>query len=335
MPPSTPQVVVVGSFNQDHVWRSERFPQPGETRLGRFSSGAGGKGFNQAVACVRQGAATAFIGALGCDGLGDAAAALAQAEGLQAHWQRIPDEATGSAAILLDGRGQNLIVVGPGANAALSPEHISAQAEVITAARALLTQHEVNPAATLEAMRLARAAGVLTVHNPAPVLEPALCAPLLRLTDVLTPNESEFAALLGQRGVRVDPERLAALSDDALHALCRQLGVPTVVLTLGAGGAFLSLAEAGQQGDSPAFVRQPAEAAKVVDTTGAGDAFNGGLTAALAAGAVISDALRQAGRVATLAVEAAGAASAMPTAAMLRARFPDRGRSSYSGASTR
>lgn len=319
----TAQVVVVGSFNQDHVWRSERFPQPGETRLGRFSSGPGGKGFNQAVACVRQSAITAFIGALGCDALGEAAAALAQAEGLQAHWQRVADEATGSAAILLDGRGQNVIVVGPGANAALSPGHISAQAEVITAARVLLSQHEVNPAATLEAMRLARSAGVLTLHNPAPVLEPALGAPLLRLADVLTPNESEFAALLGQRGVRIDPERLVSLSDDALHALCRQLGVPTVVLTLGAGGAFLSRADVREPGDRPAFLRQPAEAAKVVDTTGAGDAFNGGLAAALAAGVDLVRAVRQAGRVATLAVEAAGAAIAMPTAASVQARFPD------------
>jgi len=322
--PASALVVVVGSFNQDHVWRSERFPQPGETRLGRFSCGPGGKGFNQAVACARQGAATAFIGALGCDALGDAAAALAEREGLQARWQRVSGEATGTAAILLDGQGQNLIVVGPGANAALSPEHVRAQAGLIGAARVLVSQHEVNPAATLEAMRLARAAGVLTLHNPAPMLEKAVCAPLLRLTDVLTPNESEFAALLAQRGIRIDPQQLATLADEALHALCRQLGVPTVVLTMGAAGAFLSLAEAAQQDGAPTFLRQAAEAARVVDTTGAGDAFNGGLAAALALFpcAGVAAALRHAGRVATLAVESAGAASAMPTAASVRERFP-------------
>ncbi len=322
--PAAPHVVIVGSFNQDHVWRSERFPQPGETRLGRFSAGPGGKGFNQAIACVRQGAATAFVGALGRDALGDAALALAGSEGLQAHCERVAGEATGTAAILLDGVGQNMIVVGPGANLALSLAHVETQRALIEGARVLVTQHEVALDATAAAMHIARAAGVTTLHNPAPVVA-AGGADLLALADVLTPNESEFAALLAARGVAVDAHALAALADAELHALCRRLGVPTVVVTLGAAGVFVSHADGALRGDAAAHYRHAAEQVRVVDTTGAGDAFSGGLAAALAMApaAPFAQAVRSAGRVAGLAVETAGAALAMPRAEAVRARFGD------------
>ena len=128
-------VVVVGSYNHDHVWRAAQFPVPGETRLGTFGSGPGGKGFNQAVAAVRQGARTAFVGALGEDAIGDGALALGTREGLEMRVERRSDAATGTAAILLDGSGQNMIVVGPGANAELSAEHVEAQASLIGTAR--------------------------------------------------------------------------------------------------------------------------------------------------------------------------------------------------------
>lgn len=323
-PLSPPQVVVVGSFNQDHVWRSERFPQAGETQLGRFSSGPGGKGFNQALACVRQGATTAFIGALGCDALAAGAAALAAAEGLQAHWQRVPTEATGSAAILLDAHGQNMIVVGAGANAALSAAHVDQHAALISAARVLVTQQETTVEACIEAMQAARGAGVLTLHNPAPQSAASASDALLPLADVLTPNESEFAALLARLGIHVSGERLAAADDLTLHRLCRQLGVPTVVLTLGGAGAFVSHADGATRGDQGTHYRQVAEQAAVLDTTGAGDAFNGGLAAALAQWPELPfvAAIRHAGRVAALAVERAGAALAMPTLADVRRRFP-------------
>jgi ribokinase len=316
------RVVVVGSFNQDHVWATERFPQPGETRLGRFSTGPGGKGFNQAVAAVRQGAATVFIAAIGADALGDAAVALALAEQIDGRWQSVPEQATGTAAILLDAAAQNMIIVAPGANLALSMEHVDQQRDAIESARVLLTQHEVSPAASLRAQALARAAGVLCLHNPAPPLAGAADA-LVAGADVLTPNETEFAALLEARGIMVDATTVATLDDELLHRHCRALGVATVVLTLGAAGVFVSHADPAVRDDADAFYRHPAERVHVVDTTGAGDAFNGALAAFLAmhAQARFRDAVRHAGQVAGLAVETHGAAMAMPDRNAVRRRF--------------
>jgi ribokinase len=315
--------VVVGSFNQDHVWRSERFPQPGQTQLGQFSSGPGGKGFNQAVACVRQAVTTAFVGALGRDRLGDAAEALARAEGMQSCWQRVAGEATGTAVILLDASGQNMIVVAPGANGALDAAHVSAQSALIAGARVLVTQHEVALPACIEAMRIARRHGVLTLHNPAPVGDLETCAALLPLADVLTPNETEFEALLAQRGQGLPPDWATRLDAAQLHERCRMLQVPTVVLTLGSAGVFVSHADPARLRDLQPYYRQPAEAVRVVDTTGAGDAFNGGLAAALAVwpDGAFADAVRRAGRVAGLAVERAGAALAMPRRTEVEQRF--------------
>jgi ribokinase len=305
------QLVVVGSFNQDHVWRTARFPIPGETRLGVFASGPGGKGFNQAIAAARLGVATHFIGALGDDALGEEAAALAEREGLHAQWQICADHATGTAAILLDDSGQNLIVVGPGANSALSPAHIDACASTLQTARVVLTQQEVNPGATRRALELARAGGAISIHNPAPA---SAEAPPNELIDVLTPNESEFALWLQSRlGRTIAAEAVVRESDEELQGLCRALAIPTVLITLGAHGVFVSRADGGQ--------RVAAEAVTVRDTTGAGDAFNGALAAAMASGMDLPDAVRQANRVAALKVERAGAALAMPTRAEVRARF--------------
>lgn len=316
-------VVIVGSYNHDHVWRTPQFPVPGETRLGEFSAGPGGKGFNQAVAAARQGVRTAFIGALGVDAIGDGAVALALREGIDARIERREDAATGTAAILLDASGQNLIVVGPGANLALSPEHIEAQANLIGTARVLVTQHEVNPAATRHALEIARAAGTLTLHNPAPPLADE-DGSLLDRIDLLTPNETEFAHLLSHCAhEQVRAEALADLSDEELHALCRRLGVPTLVLTLGARGVFVSHDADELRGDATPYYRIGAESVTPRDTTGAGDAFSGALAAALcfAADRPFCEAVRHANRVAGLSVEAEGAALAMPTRAAVLARF--------------
>jgi ribokinase len=317
-------VVVVGSYNHDHVWRTPQFPVPGETRLGAFSSGPGGKGFNQAVAAARQGARTAFIAALGRDPIGDEALAIATREGIDARIERHDDVASGTAAILLDASGQNLIVVGPGANARLSVAHIDAQASLIGTARVLVTQHEVHAEATWRALEIARTAGTLTLHNPAPPLADDTGA-LVDRVDILTPNETEFAHLLSRyANESVDAAELAALDDTSLHALCRRLVVPTVVLTLGARGVFVSHDEDDDaRGDSSFFYRVAAESVVPLDTTGAGDAFSGALAAAMgfAPGRAFADAVRHANRVAALAVERAGAAAAMPTRAEVEARF--------------
>ncbi len=305
------QLVVIGSFNQDHVWSTARFPVPGETCLGVFRSGPGGKGFNQAIAAARLGAETHFIGALGNDALGEEAAALAEREGLHAQWQICAGHATGTAAILLDDSGQNLIVVGPGANAVLAAGHIDACAATLQRARVVLTQQEVNPGATRRALELARASGAISIHNPAPA---SAAAPPSELIDIVTPNESEFALWLQLRlGRTIAAEAVVRESDEELQGLCRALAIPTVLITLGAQGVFVSRADGGQ--------RVAAEAVTVRDTTGAGDAFNGALAAAMASGMDLPDAVRQANRVAALKVERAGAALAMPTRAEVQARF--------------
>jgi ribokinase len=318
------EVVVVGSYNQDFIWRTQRFPVPGETRLGNFATGPGGKGFNQAVAAARQRVPTALVAALGNDPIADIAIALAKQDGIDARWERLDDHPSGSAAIVLDASGQNFIIVGSGANLALSVAHIDAQASLIGTARILLTQQEVSPEATRRAIDLARRAGTVTLHNPAPALADDDGA-LLDRVDILTPNETEFAHLLSRRDAfDIDPSSLAALDEDALHALCRRLGVPTVILTLGASGAFVSHSPDETHGDDRTHYRVGAETVAPVDTTGAGDAFSGALAAALCfhgEDVPLHDSVRHANRVAGLSTEAHGAAPAMPTRDAVLARF--------------
>lgn len=316
-------VVVVGSYNQDMVWQATRLPEAGETRMGRFSSGPGGKGFNQAVAAARQGARTLFVAARGRDALGQRAADTAMSEGIEARWQLVAGEATGTAAIWLDGAGQNRIVVAPGANALLTPAHVLAQRASMATAKVVLTQHEVHPVASLRALELAAELGLLRIHNPAPQQDGAGYRALLAACDILTPNEAEFAGLLAARGETLDAAALAAFADDDLHVLCRLLAVPVVVLTLGAQGVFVSHAEPAHFGDQSACYRLAAEAASVVDTTGAGDCFNGALAASLAAApqAPFRVHIGHANRSAACAVEAHGAAGAMPSREQVARRF--------------
>ena len=316
-------LVVVGSYNQDFVWRTPTFPVPGETRLGTFSTGAGGKGFNQAVAAARQGANVQFIGALGRDTIGESAAQLAVQEQIQAHWQWCAEHPSGNAAIVLNGEGQNLIIVGAGANLALSTAHIQTHAGVLQHSTVVLTQHEVNWDATRLALQLARKAGAITVHNPAPPL-PEENGALLPWVDILTPNETEFAHLLASCAeVQVDANTLSLLDDDALHQLARQLNVPTLVITLGAAGVFVSHGDNSHWNDRSTHYRLPAEKVTPLDTTGAGDAFSGSLCAALTTlgNAHFEDAVRHANRVAGVSTESAGASPSMPTRTAIEKRF--------------
>lgn len=317
------QVVVVGSYNQDFIWRTETFPVPGETRLGWFSTGPGGKGFNQAVAAARQGVEVSFIAALGRDAIGEAAARLASDERIDAHWQWCDEHPTGNAAIVLDERGQNFIIVGSGANLALSVAHVEDCAELIQQARVVLVQHEITPEATARVLQLAHEAGVITVLNPAPPLS-AEKGGYLPWVDVLTPNETEFSHVLKRTvGITVAPESLVDLTDEALHQLACQLPVPTVVITLGAAGVFVSQSRRNRWGDTPHYQRIAAEAVQVCDTTGAGDAFSGSLAACLAESGCndFMQAIRYANQVAGLATESPGAALAIPTRAQVLRRF--------------
>jgi ribokinase len=312
------RVVVVGSYNQDLVWEVDALPAPGETRAGTaFRSGPGGKGFNQAVAAARAGASTSFIGALGADALAEGARALSRTEGLDSRLQTVADTATGTAGILVDAQGRNSIVVALGANDRLSVAHVEAQADAFRDAAVVLAPLESPLDAVRAAMRLGRAADARTIMNPAPV-HAALDADALAHVDLLTPNETEMAALLARiADVRVDAAKLRDLSDAELAALCARLPVKAVVITLGDAGAFIASSSWG------IVARVAASAVRAIDTTGAGDAFNGALAAAWAHApdADLAALLPFAVRFAGLSTERPGAAAAMPTRADVLARF--------------
>ena len=316
-------VVVVGSFNVDHVWSCAALPRPGETLAGDYRTGPGGKGFNQAVAAARAGAATHFVCALGDDAGAQLARALAAADGIDLRDAR-SELPTGTAGIFVDAQGRNSIVIGPGANAALAPGFVEVQAPLLADAKVVLAQLESPSAAVLRALELARAAGATTLLNPAPA-NAGCSAALLVAADVVTPNETEFAALLDAHlGERIDPAQVAACEDPHLHALARRLHPDgSVVVTLGAAGVFVSHG-AHRRGDAQACYRIAGERADVLDTTGAGDAFNGALAAAMAR--VPDDAfanhVRFANRYAALSTEREGAALAMPRWADVERRFP-------------
>jgi ribokinase len=292
---TTAKIALLGSFNTDLVTYTSRMPVPGETILGLdFKSGPGGKGSNQAVAAARLGGAVAFIGRIGQDAYGEMALDLWEREGIDSRYVvRDPDTHTGLAAILVDEVGENMIVVVSGANMAISPADIDRAQVAIADADVLLTQLEVPLPAVVRALEIARAHGVQTMLNPAPGQQ--LSPDVLALVDVITPNQHEAALITGQA---TDDPQVAA---NGLRA--RQAG--TVIMTLGATGV-LSVDQAGTR-------RVPVFQVEAVDTTGAGDAFNGGLAVALGEGMSLDRALRFASAAAALSVTRPGAADAMPT----------------------
>jgi ribokinase len=313
-------VVVIGSFNVDHVWQCEALPRPGETLGGRYRSGPGGKGFNQAVAARRAGAETTFVCALGADAGANLARELADVDGIALR-ALASDAPTGTAGIYVDSKGRNSIVIGAGANGALDRAFVEAQRDAIAGAAVVLAQLETPLDAVDAALRLARTAGVRTLLNPAP----ANAIPsrgTLALADVLTPNETEFAALLREHTAHAhSADAVPGLDDDALHACCRAL-LPdgTVVVTLGAAGALVSHPRADTHGDGAANYRVPALAARTIDTTGAGDAFSGALAASIAQRreAAFAQHVAFATEYAARSTEAEGAAVAMPRMTPLR-----------------
>lgn len=309
---SSPHVIVVGSIMQDLTFSCAEFPRGGQTVMARLSTGQGGKGSNQAIACGRAGVRTTFVGAMGRDAFAAQVAAFYRREKIGCRLALKPGQATGTAVILINGEGQNQIVIEPGANARLAPADIPRA--LLTGAAVVMVQLESNLATSTHVLRTARAAGVTTILNPAP-MRPDFSAALLRHTDILIPNESEFVALVRRRpgGPRGFTERqLHALKPDALQALCRKFRVPTLIITLGRKGCFIS------EKHGHRFI--PAHRGlRVVDTTGAGDAFCGGFAAGLVRhGCDITKAARLGTAVAALSITKLGAAPAMPTQAELR-----------------
>lgn len=312
------RVVVVGSFNVDHVWRCQALPVPGQTLAGEYDSGPGGKGFNQAMAAARAGASTRFACALGDDAGGQLARALATAEGIDLQDAR-STAPTGTAGIVVDAAGRNCIVIGAGANALLDPAAALARLQDLGPDDVLLVQAETPMDTVRAVLQTARARGALAMFNPAPA-NAAIDLDTLALCDIATPNETEFCALLARAGAQPPPaDAVATLDDAALHGLCRRL-LPegTLILTLGAAGCFVSHAAQRLRGDGTSAYRVPAWPASPVDTTGAGDAFNGALAAslALAPQRALHAHVQIANRYAARSTETAGAALAMPRMAV-------------------
>ncbi len=309
-------VVVIGSYVQDLAFNTQIFPAPGETRIGAFRTGPGGKGFNQAVACNRLGVDTLFIGAVGDDIFAAGVRDFISSEGLKAKLQTCAEHPTGAASIVVNGDGQNLIVVALGANEHLSEGHVQNFVAEISTAKYLVCQVENKLSATKTAMAMAREAGVATIFNPAPIND-GLTLDLIQHADILTPNETEFVFLMNKVLGQKIPDDFWLQDDAAIHAFCRQSNVPAVVLTLGDKGCFVSFDEdsehARKSSDGP-FYRVPATSVDVKDTTGAGDAFNGGLAAGLVK---FPDNFRQAiqfaNKAAGLSTTKPGTAPAMPT----------------------
>ncbi len=319
------QVVVAGSFNVDHVWHCEALPAAGATIAGSYSSGPGGKGFNQAIAAARAGARTLFLCALGTDVGGGLARSLAAADDIDLR-ALVSDQPTGTAGIYVDARGRNSIVIGPGANASLSVDFVRSQAEAVARCAVMLVQLESPTDSVIAAFAMARQRRIMTVLNPAPA-NATTTGELLALADLITPNETEFSALVSRHvGTKIDADDVAISDGASLHSLCRELlAHGSVVVTLGSAGVFVSHAEDALRGDSRAYYRMAAEPADAIDTTGAGDAFNGALAASLAGDSELPFAqhVRFANRYAALSTERAGAALAMPARAEVLARFAD------------
>lgn len=298
------RIVAVGSANFDIVVKADRMPKVGEsmlvTNLKFFS---GGKGANQAVGVARLGAKTTFIGSVGRDMIGDFLVHGLEANGIDTSWvRRDPETSTGCAFIMLFPNGDNSIVVDPAANFKLTREDIERAEEVIARADALCTVLEI-PMEVVEATLVAaRRAGKLTVLDAGP---PRHCPPeILKLADIVSPNETELEQLTGEKvsgrvSAREAAEKLLGL------------GVKTVVLKLGSDGAMLVTRDGSKH--FPAYKVEP------VDPTAAGDAFTAALTVQLAVGAKTEDAVRYANLAGALAVTKLGAQPSLPTRAEVEA----------------
>lgn len=298
-------IVILGIFVADTAYRAERQPKMGETILGTsFVLGPGGKGSNQSVAAAMAGGRTHFITRLGKDAFADIARATWARAGVQPEVTEDADSYTGAAYIFIENAtGNNAIIVAPGAAGRVSVEDVEARRGLIESAAIFVTQLEQPIPAAHRALEIARAAGVRTILNPAPAAQ--LDDAMLALCDFVTPNESEAEALTGL------PVATVADAEKAADALLAR-GVGAVVVTLGGNGALYR--------DRSRSVHVPViSAGPVVETTGAGDAFNGGFAVALSEGKDVVEAVRFGCATAGISVTRPGTAPSMPSRAEIDA----------------
>jgi ribokinase len=298
-------IVILGIFVADTAYRAARQPKIGETILGNsFVLGPGGKGSNQSVAAAMAGGVTHFITRLGRDAFADIARATWSRAGVHPEVTEDPESYTGAAYIFIEeATGNNAIIVAPGAAGRVSVADVEAKADLIRLAAVFVTQLEQPIPAAHRALEIAREGGVRTILNPAPAA--SISDAMLALCDYLTPNESEAEALSGLPVTSVTEAERAA---DALIAR----GVGAVIVTLGENGALYR--------DKMRSVHVPAiSAGPVVETTGAGDAFNGGFAVALSEGRDVVDCVRFGCATAGISVTRPGTAPSMPTRAEIDA----------------
>lgn len=289
-------MVVVGSLNVDLVVGLDRMPDPGETVFGTsLARHPGGKGLNQAVAAARLGAQVAMVGAVGSDDGGTWLRSLVEDEGISPTTIAIDAGTSGTAVIEVDDRGMNRIVVIPGANDSLTGDQVTTALDAISDVAVVLAQHEVPMASVGAALRIGRERGAVTILNPAPAR--AIPDEILRLVDILVPNEHE-AALLTDLPTETLEQAMVAV------ASLVQRGPRIVVMTRGSQGAIWgSTTETGSVSAFPVHA---------IDTVAAGDAFCGGLAMALAEGLPIDRALTWAAAAGALATTTAGAVPSLP-----------------------
>lgn len=298
-------IVILGVFVADTAYRAPRQPRIGETILGLdFKLGPGGKGSNQAVAAGRVGADVSIITRLGNDAFAQMARDVWQKSGVKPVVIETPESYTGAAYIFVEeATGNNAIIISPGAAALISPADIDAHAALIKSAGVFITQLEQPLDAAIRGLEIAKQAGVTTILNPAPAAH--LPDSIFALCDYITPNETEAGELTGLSVNSLEDARRAG---DALLAK----GVGTALITLGEKGALL-------HSKTQSVVIPVTSAGKVVETTGAGDAFNGGFASGLARGLSPNEAAKFASAVAGISVTRAGAAPSMPSLAEVEA----------------
>ncbi|MEY8445499.1 ribokinase [Enterococcus ratti] len=293
-------ITVIGSINLDRTIRVKYMPKPGETIHTRetFSAG-GGKGANQAVAASRSKADTHFIGAVGTDEAGKTMTELLKQEGIDLSGVKtLKKQATGQAYIIVDDQGENSIMIHAGANNAFTPDQVKKNQALIENSDFIIAQFESAIESTLTAFTLAKKAGRKTILNPAPALE-NVPEELLKVTDMIIPNETETEILTGV--AIMDHESLNKAADK-FH----QLGIEVVIITIGSEGAFYAVKN-GKSGIIPAFK------VDAVDTTAAGDTFIGAMCSILATDfSNIEEAIQYGNKASSLAVQRFGAQPSIP-----------------------